>query len=293
MNQTIQALLTALVLASVLSGARAENMAERKQRIMRKYMRERQDIVQSDLGVSEVAQEQVDARVTDSEQFKEIPVEFKRQIGGVAPLPGVRPAPLQRPERNWWLETAELNEDPYADPFAPKADAREEVTSPWSPWSGRSTYDMQSESGAESYGSGTTDDGYTFERTSPYQEQGRTSGFNVPRQTGIRGTDSGWGLNSVNRYGSSPSRGLLQSPFSSSPSSQIRSPQTQTPGYTPYRSSYQIQADQLRRSGGNLQPVQPQYMRPSSYQKWKESNNPWDPTSDNIYLDELMRDQKR
>jgi hypothetical protein len=342
MNRNVYVLLIAAILASVLNAARAETMAERKQRIMRKYMRERQDIVQSDFGVPDATQE--DARVAESEQFKEPQVEFQRQQGGVAPPPATRPAPVQQ-ERNWWLETAEMEEDPYADPFSSKTDAAEESADFWSPWGSRedspayggtygqqrderqddtysgsleessvyggaydqqrdgrrgdtypgswSAYGTQSEYGTGSSGSGTMYDGYTSRRAPTSRESDRNSVLYGQQQPGTRGTDSGWGLNSVDRYGSSPSSELLQSPFPPSSATQDWSSQNEAPGYTPYRNPYEVQGDEQRRSGGNLPPQQPQYSRPNNYQKWKDNNKAWDPTSDNSYLDELMRNQRR
>ncbi len=342
MNRNVYTLLVAAMVASVLNVAQAETMADRKQRIMRKYMRERQDIMQSDLGVPDAAQE--DSRVVESEQFKEPSLEFQRQKGGVAPPPSVRPLPVQQPERSWWLETAEMEEDPYADPFSSHTDAREGSEDSWSPWGkrddssayddgaygqqrnggddtysghregspiyggdssqqwdgrgdtypgGQSVYGRQSESRNRSSVSGMTYDGYTVRRVPTSRDNDRTPGFYGRQQTDTRGTDSGWGVDSAVRYGSSPSSGLLQTPFSSPASTQDWSLQNQTPGYTPYRSPFQIQGDEQRRYGGDLQPQQPQYSRPNNYEKWKDTNKAWDPTTDNSYLDELMRNQRR
>lgn len=332
MNKYVYTLLTAAMVASVLNVAQAETMADRKQRIMRKYMRERQDIMQSDLGVPHAVQE--DARVVESEQFREPSPEFHRQKGGIAPPPSVRPLPVQQPERNWWLETAEMEEDPYADPFSSKTDVREGSAESWSPWGkrddssaygsaygqqrdkgddtysdsregafglqwdgrgdtypgGQSVYGRQSESRNRSSVSGMTYDGYTVRRVPTSRESDQIPGFYGRQRTDIRGTDSGWGLDSDVRDGSSPSSGLLTSPFPSPYATQDWSSQNQTPGYTPYRSPYQVQGDEQRRYGGDLQP---HYSRPNNYQNWKDNNKAWDPTADNSYLDELMRNQRR
>ena len=344
MNRNVYALLTAAILASVLSVAQAETMAERKQRIMRKYMRERQDIAQSDLGVPETPQEE-DARVVASEQFKELlSPDFQRQESGVAPLPAVRPMPVQQPERNWWLETAERVENPGANPFSSKTDGEKGSAGSWSPWdrrddssayggafgqqrderddtysssrdrssiyggpasqqwdgrrgdtypSGQSAYDGQRNSGNGSSAWGMSYDGYTSRRAPTSRENDRTSGFYGSQQTDTRGMDGGWGYNSVGGYGSSTSSGLLQSPFASSFDAQNPGSQNQTPAYTPYRSPYEVQGEEQRRYGDSLQPQQPQYSRPNSYQKWKDTNKAWDPTADNSYLNELMQNQRR
>jgi hypothetical protein len=343
MNRSVYVFVTATIIVSVLNGAHAESMVERKQRIMRKYMRERQDIVQSDLGLSAAVEE--DARVVESERFKELSPNFERQKGVTMPrvIQPNQPVPVQS-ERNWWLETAEMDTDSFANPFSSRTDAEEGSTSSWSPWgrredssiygnaygqqrdgqdetySGRredssvygdaygqqregrrgdtypgawSAYGMPGESGNRSSGSGMTYGGYTTRRAPASRENDRSSGFYGRQQTEPRGTGGAWGINSGGRYGSAPSSGLPQSPFPPSSTAQDWNSQNQIPGYTPYRSPYQDQGGEQRRSGSNLQPQQPQYSRPNNYQKWKDNNKAFDPTSDNSYLDELMRNQRR
>ncbi|HSR88004.1 MAG TPA: hypothetical protein VLL07_03540, partial [Pontiella sp.] len=87
--------------------------------------------------------------------------------------------------------------------------------------------------------------------------------------------------------------GLPQSSLTPSSDALGFSSQGQAAGYAPYTSPYQIQYDQQRRSGGNLQPQQTPYMRPNNYDRWKDNNKTWDPSAGNSYLDELMRDQRR
>ena len=315
MNRSIYALLTAVLLVSTLNIAQAETMEERKQRIMRKYMRERQDVSQSDLGVPEAEVE--DARVLESEQFKEPSVEFKRQQGVSAPPPALRPVPLQQ-DRNWWLETTDTEGDLFSDPFASKSETEEKSKSAWSPWGkredssiyggddgrqqgwrredsypgGQPAYGAQSDSGYGISGSGVTDDGYTSRWSPTSRESDRLPGIYERQQRDARRTDSGWGGSSSGRYGTLPSSGYPNSTIPSSSAAQGWNSQNQTPGYTPYRSPYQSE-DQRRRSGDSLQPQQPQYTRPDNFQKWKDSNKAWDPTSDNPYLDELMPNQRR
>ena len=157
----------------------------------------------------------------------------------------------------------------------------------------RSAYGIQNESAYGSPLPGTTYDGYTARGAATYGESGRMPDYYGRQSAGSRGTDTGWTLDSSGRYRSSPSTGLLQPSLPSPTDTQGWSSQNQAAGYTPYRSPYQIQDDQQRRSGRNLKPEQTPYMRPNNYQKWKDNNKAWDPTSDNSYLDELMRDQRR
>ena len=317
MNRNIYALLTAAVIGSVLSVAQAETMEERKQRIMRKYMRERQDIVQGDFAMPEAVQE--DVRVVESEQFNELEEGFERQKGVTMPrrVQPYQPVPLES-ERSWWLETAELEEDPLANPFSSKADAGEESGDSWSPWSKRddssaygsaygqqrddredaypgsqSAFGMQTESGNGSPVSGMPYKRYTSRRSPATRESDQMPGVYGRQQTDTRATDSRWGLDSAVRYESSPSPGLIQSSLPSRTDTQGWSSQNKIPGYTPYKSPYQAEGNEQRRYGGNLQSQSPQYTRPNNYQKWKDSNKAWDSTSDNLYLDELMRNDRR
>lgn len=312
MNRKIYMLLAVGILASILSAARAETMAERKQRIMRKYLRERQDIAQSDLVVPNASVE--DARITESEKFIEPQVAFQRQEGGVAPPRAARPAPVQA-ERSWWLDTAEIDEDP----FSSGSDTANQSTEPWSPWSsredssasgsssesqgiwrqgdsflgGRSGYDVLTEGDNGSTATSLTYGGYTSRWSTATEGMDRMSGRYGRQQTENRATSRRWGLNPVNSYGSSPSSGLLYSPFPTPNTTRSGNTQNQVPGYTPYTSPFQSERDEQGRNRSNLQPQQPEYSRPQPYEKWKDNNKTWDPTEDDSYLDALMRDKRR
>jgi len=339
MNRNVYTLLSAAILSSVLNVAQAETMEERKQRIMRKYMRERQDVLQSDFEVPNAIEE--DARVVDSEGFKELATDFQREESVRRPqmVQPNQPVPVES-RRNWWLETAEMQEDPFANPFSSKTDAEKGSADSWSPWGRRedssiygnaygqqrdgrsgsqeedfsvsggassqqwnrrgdtypgspSVYGRQNESSGAFSVSGMPYDGYSARRSPASLESDQRSLIYGRQQINTRRTDSGWGLESGGRYNSAPSAGLQQSRLLSPTDTQGWSSQTQPSGYTPYRNPYQVQGDEQRRYNGNLQPQQPQYSRPDNYQKWKDSNEAWDPTSGNSYLDELMRNERR
>lgn len=312
MNRKVYVLLAVGVLASVVNAARAETMAERKQRIMRKYLRERQDIAQSDLIVPDTSQD--DTRITESEKFLEPQVAFQRQEGGVAPPPAARPAPVQA-ERSWWLDTAEIEDDP----FSSGSDTEDQSRQPWSPWgrgedssaSGRSAepqgiwrqgdsflgsrsgYDALTEGDNATTASSLTYGGYTSRWSTAREGMNRMSGRYGYQQTENRAPSSGWSLNPANSYGSSPSSGLLYSPFPTPTTTPSGNTQNQVPGYTPYTSPFQSERDEQGRNRSNLQPQQPEYSRPQPYQKWKDKNKTWDPTKDDSYLDALMQDKRR
>jgi hypothetical protein len=196
MNRHVHILLVAAFIASGLNAVNAETMEERKQRIMRKYMRERQDIVQSDLGVSEDVQGPEDVRIAESEKFKEPSLEFKRQDGGVAPRPiPPRPMPVQS-ERNWWLETTEMEEDSSADPFSSMRDSEESAKNRWSPWGNRDdeeAYGRQRDEQVDIY-SGSQDDSFISGDAAGQQWSGRRDDTYPGRQSayGIR-NDPGYG----------------------------------------------------------------------------------------------------
>ncbi|MEA2067874.1 MAG: hypothetical protein U9P12_01625, partial [Verrucomicrobiota bacterium] len=118
MSRAVQILLLAVLLPMVGS-AREETLEERKQRITRKYLRERVNVSQSDMVVPGDLPE--DERVLDSERFKEPEMDLQRQQPGAMPLPPPqrRPLPPKKSDSNWLLDSIEEEEtDPYADPFA-------------------------------------------------------------------------------------------------------------------------------------------------------------------------------
>lgn len=80
-----------------------ETLEERKQRIMRKYLRERIDIVSSGLTVD--TGEIDDESVKDSEMMQVEDLEFERHEGGVVMPPRQVPRPLPSQQENWWSET--------------------------------------------------------------------------------------------------------------------------------------------------------------------------------------------
>ncbi len=94
----------ALLFLLVSHAGAEETLEERKQRIMRKYLRERIDIVSSGLTVD--TGEIDDESVKDSEMMQVEDLEFERHEGGVVmPPPRQAPRPLPSQQENWWSET--------------------------------------------------------------------------------------------------------------------------------------------------------------------------------------------
>ncbi len=291
MKRIVHGFLVAAVLAPLCGNAYGETMAERKQRIMRKYLRERQEVVQSDMVLPNIAE---DERITESEKFKEAKVELSRQQPAARP-PMFRPIPIQT-RQSWILEDEDPDADPYADPFA--MDSGESQNSDkgnwWTQWNNR-----QERGGGEDPAVGT----YDYRRTGSYGAGGQT-GYDYSRQQNPNSSysygqpartmygqepDSQLGPYGTSSYGSSPSTGMLQL---QAPSQNTDPVNPSTSGFTPYKSPYQTRQEQQR------QPVAPpqqqqEFSTPTPYQQWKNNNQTWDPTADDAYLNELMQRNRR
>jgi len=101
MKKKIQLILLATCLIPILSSARQETQAERRTRIMRKYLRDNATVSTSKLEVPVASREE---KVTDSQKFKDVPDMLKHQEAGA-----VRPPPPPRRRRpavnpNWLLD---------------------------------------------------------------------------------------------------------------------------------------------------------------------------------------------
>jgi hypothetical protein len=68
----------------------------------------------------------------------------------------------------------------------------------------------------------------------------------------------------------------------------------ETPAYKPYTNPYDTRRGQQQTpDGGQRTQQQRQYYKPDAYQQWKERSKAWDPTKDDAYLDDLMRQNRR
>ncbi len=290
MNRIAYMVLVVAVLAPPGHNAFGETMAERKQRIMRKYMRERQSVVQSDL---EVPSAEEDERITESEKFIQPQADLTRNEASRPPAaPLVRPLPVQT-EKNWLLIDADPDADPYADPFAiDEAKETDKSSADWlAEWRSRQEQaDAQNQSSARSSAYGGYYSGDQSGSGYPQQRDG-SSGYpygNTQQRT-YGGQSSGLGTYGTTRYGSSTSSEML---WPTQPSVETDGSVNSASGYTPYKSPYQTRRDQQQQQGYQSQP-QPEYSRPTPYQKWKNDNKGWDPAADDAYLDELMQRNRR
>ena len=315
MKQVPYLLLIMAFLIQAGGDASAETMAERKQRIMRKYLRERQNVVQSDLVIPEIEE---DERVTESRKFSQPEIDLRPQrstLPAQAP-PMARAVPLQA-QQNWLLEEdkdagmddpyADPYADPYGDPFAldKSEDRKQSAAERWAEWKLRqeemaaekesdaeesSWYGSDRFGGQSGYGQrgyGQRDYSYGYQR----DESSRSFYGSYPRTTEGSQSDTGLGSFGTTRYGSSPSSGMLQ--WSTPSSGAGDDPAGSATGYTPYRSPYQTRQEQRQQQSGYPRQEEQDFTWPTPYQKWKNNNQGWDPTADDAYVNELMQRNRR
>ena len=315
MNKAVQILLLAAFLLPMVGHAREETLEERKRRITRKYLRERATLSQSDMLVP-VDELPEDGQIADSEKFIQPEVDFERQEGGVVPP---QPQPLRpqprRETRNWLLvEDPMAQDDPYADSFQTELpeEEKKQPLDPWSSWEkpGESSaysrpdsrYGRQEEAKPSANGwnsaYGDSRPGYTDSRSG----QGRNPSAYSPRSGGLFGNQrqespaqGSLAFPPPRNYGSSPDTGLLNSPFQTGTPAATRSSENETdrPGYTPYQSPYRDRRVNQAMQQPGSQTQDQEYKRENPFQQWKKKNNTWDPMSDDAYVDELMRKNRR
>lgn len=319
MKQSVQILLLIAVLLPALSRAREETMEERKQRITRKYLRERAEITYSEMAVPDVEAE--NSEVLASEIYKQPQVDLQRQEGGAAiPRPPMR-RPVPRVENSNWLlaETPEI-EDPYADPFAVQdANSESAKKSDWTSW-GRdrssSFYNDQQterrfnrrtdyESTSQSFFNPRDPRSATTERfSSGFQQEGsgflNRSQYGQQQESPLLYSSERLDLSREKTSKTTFTRNRLQSPYQqeaqsrSEPSVFGLGAPSKTEGYTPYKSSFQIQQEQRQQEWGGSSRVQPEFQKLNTYQQWKEKKPvKYDPTSDDAFIQEMMPKTRR
>lgn len=128
MYKSIQLLLVLSLLAPVIGEASEETLEERKKRIMRKYLRVRSEMVQSDLYVPEEADEEVDVDIADTDHLQSAKIAIERHEPGMSPMPMPVPrrAVRQKKDTSWMIE-----EEPEAKEERPKKSAELERWNNW------------------------------------------------------------------------------------------------------------------------------------------------------------------
>lgn len=302
MKSPLYILLIAACLIPLLSPAREETMEERKQRITRKYLRERTAVLQSDVMVPEEATE--DPQITDSKRFQEPTVDLQRQEPGTTmptPPPPPRRPPPSAEDRNWLLAEDPALADPNADPFAMPESKN---TGDWSSWS--TERDAGTYKGTESrFDRRSYDSGSRQPSTYEPQQQGLFTP-KTPRAFSPEGSKQPYSPFSGNSGfpGQTPGRDSLADPSQSTTlfPSQLNSPfprntgrsstdrsfgsdSQQQGGRSPYTSPFKTQQPQQ----GTYNAPQPEFQKQNPFQKWKEQNpSRFDPMRDDAFIDEVM-----
>ena len=308
MNKPVQIVIL-LALLPLPGLAREETLEERKQRIVRKYLREQATITQSDMIVPSDLPE--DERITDSEKFKTAEGSLDREESIAAPvLPAPRPVPVPRADANWLLgdaeEIAEL--DMFGNPVEGSVDTESDF---WSAWSGESeTSKKQSRSDRryDPYNRGDERSAGREEQSRSYQQESRFGGSSYSGGTDIFGrrqtqpeSTTGFGVQDTTRsYGFSTDQGLLTSPYQQMDENGNLSPglseKERLQGFQPYKSPYSKREEQRQQNSWSTQQGKEQneqYQRQDSYQQWKNRQNEYDPTADDAYINQMMQKNRR
>ncbi|MDZ8118832.1 hypothetical protein [Pontiella agarivorans] len=308
MNKSVQILL-ALALFPLVVNARKETLEERKQRIVRKYLRENAAITQSDMVVPSEMEE--DERVLDSEKLKEVKDNsLQREDVSGKPFipPPPQPRPVPRENANWLFGDAEeevTEFDMYGNPVDSSVDNDDSLWS-WDraekekPERRRETYSRSDGRGdgsvRDSKSSGAGAWGQPDRNSSIFQTDSALFGRSRNMDRGGSGTDFGLQGKSRRTYGSDPEEGLL-SPFPQYRSSgETKSSGFGTPSqqaHQPYKSTYEQEREQRQKQWNglnqNLEKQEDQFKRTDSYKQWKDRNKSYDPLSDDAYLNPQKR----
>ncbi len=318
MKKSVQILLLVACFVPLLGVAREETPEERKQRIMRKYLRIRSSVVLSDLQVPEESAEEPD--VADSERYQEPQVDFERQQpGATLPPPAAprRPPPRKTEDRNWLLAEEADPADPYGDLDGAQQGAELEAWTSWDfrddagssrrkplPSSESTQVDLRNSRRRPSLldmrtPEVSTPQGQTFRSVYPEEKTGGGLFGRQPESRSVYGES--------NPFQKTPSTTQPDIPTFDTPRSRSSSQlggsenrkfgsdhrtfgsdakKEQSSGFTTYRNPYENQQNSTRLSVPQEQ--QQEYKRSNPYQKWKNNRQEWDPTKDDAYLNELM-----
>lgn len=306
-------------------------MEERKRRIMRKYLRERTDITYSDEVVPLAGSEDDDDALLDSEKFKAPEVNLDREEPSRMPPPVWRPAPRTE-SRNWLLSEDEEQNNPFADPFAPKEsdEPQENNGSFWESEPDSFFYDGTQRGGR--YGEGEYDP-YSGEQSKSYYlfrqggmfapgtsfgsdaqsdfqpQRGRPASpwenMYAPDEKSLNPAfNSGWTENPYQRTIEAPNVRVFRAedqadfggytPYKSPYQLQREQQQEQRGGYTPYKSPYQLQREQRQEQRRGYTPPKQEYQRQDPLQQWKKRNaTQFDPTGNDAFIQETMPKNRR
>ena len=259
MKRNVQILLLFACVVPLLVRAEEETMEARKRRITRKYLRERMDITYSEEVVPGGDAENED--ILASEKFKLPEVDLERQQPGAQMPPPVRQPAPRTDNRNWLLSETAEPDDPYADPFAEKDSKDEPEKTDWTTWGTEREPSPFIGTQRESRFNGRDDESFSGQQAFESGLQPRTGGY---------------------------------TPYKSPYQTQREQQQEQWGGYTPYKSPYQTQREQQQEQWGGYSEPKQEYRRQDPYQQWKKKNPvPFNPMSDDAFIQETMPKTRR
>jgi hypothetical protein len=324
MKRNVQILLLAVCLIPLGGLAREETPEERKQRIMRKYLRERTSVVLSDLFVPEESADEAD--IADSEKYQEPQVEFERQGPGAMPPPHMprRPIPRAAEDSNWLLAEEPDSGDPYGESSMDRKGAELEAWTSWDFRDDPATRDGSLENyrnpDALEVGSRRSRRPSLLNMRAPESAAPNGQGFQRGRpstgqDTGIFGRQPGTRsiFGETSPFQKTPTKDQPAVPTFATPRpGSLTQPgrtdrrkfgsdhrtfgsdarKEQQPGFSTYRNPYEDRQGTMGQPG-TMQGQQQEYKREDPYQKWKSKRQEWDPTKDDAYLNELMQNNRR
>lgn len=298
-------------------------MAERRQRIMRKYLRNHSNIAQSDLEVPGVQLE--DEGLVESEHYKNTPISLQRKASGTSiPPPPPRRPPPQTGNSNWLLAADPLLTDPFAlpgdreEPAKKKTDGstwgREQESSSYGGVQYESWFGSRNKGAGLGNGSrnGSRQEGLSTSRGyNPFSFGGKSFGSqqqeSAPyssrysslfgRKPEASSFGSGYGTLDFSRERTEDptlNQGGLQIPFSRESTLSVngalgvdRKGQT----YVPYKSFYETRRQQQQNQqppwGGQTQ-QKPEYKRVDPYKAWKKRTPVYDPMGNDAFVNEHL-----
>ena len=297
MKKAVQLVLLC-ILIPMAGMAREESLAERKKRIMRKYLREAGELSQVDWTVPQDSEEKL---VADSEKFQPTDLEFEKHEGAVIPpTVGRRPTtPFSQDSSAAGEADEELAADPYADPFSlvKKDESDEQDFGSRMRRERPGQRDSQSASDlfsgrANRYESRLdTSRNYRTSMTEQQQTRPLYQRFSSEVPEGLlesRTSDDRYAspMESYRTYGSAPEEGMLL-PVPTMRRETGREDGLKQ-GQIPFKYRRLTSENEEQSQGGQLPySTYRRYTEPLPYQQFKSRGKAWDPTADDAYVDEL------
>lgn len=299
MKGIVQIVLIAGMMLPLCHVAQGETMEERKQRIQRKYLREKQDVTRLDMVVPTLEDDD-DIIAAEKRKKNNSSAVLNRQQASQRPAP-VPVRPVQQDEPDWWQDYLAAGNDPYADPFAADsgdaANTRREDL--WANWlrlqeNQNATTTVDPVDNSRIYGGQTPTRGL-YDPGAVSTERGSGYSTMSGRGTGVGARTSDQRYNSPGLYESrndSIYTGTLPTAYGS-----LEAESQRTPYVAPSSQARQLPSRFNSQTDQNQSPsttIQPQPSQTTPYDQWQEQKSrSWDPTADDAYVNELMQRNRR